>query len=981
MRTVLLLLALLPSCTGDGGDGPSAQRGVSPLTIVVTDSIQEAIDAAEGGDTVVIPAGTYTENLDIRSSITVAGAGQGRTFLVGTVEITGMTSTTLSGLTITSPTFVSDGTWYTTDAGVYVDGDGGIVNVRDVAVFYFRWGIYYGGAANSVIGEATAAFNQYGIYSEWNMNLRVQNCLVRSNSVAGILSTHSTGHIAHNTLWGNGFAAGSVRLGGAIGTNAGGGEQIVNNIITSNANGLNCAGCASEMGTNLVWGNVTDYVNDASAAPTDLSADPLFVRSSEGDFHLSSSSPALDIAAPTSISSDFDGDERPQNGVADLGYDEHVASGVDLVISEVLANARSESTGELVEVYNAGSTSADLADLVFSDGGDVDTLTAFEGGITTVEAGAYAVIVDPEYDDTYDIPVGVTVVTTTDSTLGNGLTTADRVTLYEADGTSVISTFTHPSDPGDGISLELYDLASGDVAGNWRGSVCSGGMSPGEAACFPESGDPAGLLLTEVMANALDESTGEYVEVYNPTATEIDLAGLVISDGASSDTLVGRGGVSTLLGPREHALILDPDSRDDYVLPAGLVLVTTMDATIGNGLSNTGDSVILYASDGTTRIDSYTWVMDPGNGVSVEKIDYEAGDVPGNWAAADDGCASGGSPGRLNGMADGQCEGLLITEVMANAIDEDTGEYVEILNAGAGAIDLAGLRISDGDQMDTLAAYLGESTILEGGARALVVDSEYAGEYALDPSTLLISTDDTTLGNSLAVTDTVTLYEADGVHVIDAFLYPANPGNGISLERLTTSGIDDIENWSACTCAGGGSPGVANCAGGDLAPVSEWSGMIVITEIMANPTDEVTGEFVEVYNMGDAAVDLRGFVIYDGDADDTIEGFFDPGHTVLDPGAYAVILDSGYADEYTIPADALLLTTDDAAIASGLSTDDPVFLYEPNGVSYVDSYSWPFDPGNGTSVERVDPEVEDAEGNWAASVCDSGSSPGRESCP
>ena len=39
------------------------------------------------------------------------------------------------------------------------------------------------------------------------------------------------------------------------------------------------------------------------------------------------------------------------------------------------------------------------------------------------------------------------------------------------------------------------------------------------AACFPESGDPAGLVLTEVMANAVDESAGEYVELYNPTST------------------------------------------------------------------------------------------------------------------------------------------------------------------------------------------------------------------------------------------------------------------------------------------------------------------------------------------------------------------------------------------------------------------------------------------------------------------------------
>jgi hypothetical protein len=480
------------------------------------------------------------------------------------------------------------------------------------------------------------------------------------------------------------------------------------------------------------------------------------------------------------------------------------------------------------------------------------------------------------------------------------------------------------------------------------------------------------------MANAIDEATGEYVEIYNPTAIEIDLAGLVISDGTSSDVLAGVDGGPTLLGPHEHAVVLDPDFRDDYVLPAGIVLVTTPDATIGNGLSNAADSVTLFASGGTTRIDSYTWSRDAGNGVSFEKIDYAGGGAPTNWAAAS--CASHGSPGRLNGASGGICEAILVTEVMANALDEDTGEYVEVFNAGAGAVDLAGLRISDGDEMDTIAAYRGGGTVLSAGARGLIIDAEYAGEYSLDPSILLVTTDDTTIGNSLGVTDPVAIYEADGVHLLDAFLYPVNPGNGISMERLSVTGIDAAEDWLACTCAGGGSPGVESCSSGAARPVSEWSGRIVITEVMANPVDETTGEFVELYNAGDETVDLRGFVIYDGDADDPLQGFADPRDTMLEPGAYAVILDSGYAGEYSLLPDVLLLTTDDAAIASGLATDDPILLYESNGVSLVDSCSHPFDPGNGTSMERVDLAGGDTEGNWAGSVCVSRSSPGRGHC-
>ena len=38
----------------------------------------------------------------------------------------------------------------------------------------------------------------------------------------------------------------------------------------------------------------------------------------------------------------------------------------------------------------------------------------------------------------------------------------------------------------------------------------------------------------------------------------------------------------------------------------------------------------------------------------------------------------------------------------------------------------------------------------------------------------MVTTTDTTLGNSLAVSDPVTLYEADGP-ILDQFQYPQNP--------------------------------------------------------------------------------------------------------------------------------------------------------------------------------------------------------------
>ncbi len=989
----LLLLLPLVSCAGyqlddgrqlwvmpgEGGEWDDYTQVDADLTFT---TIQAAIDMAVSGDTVNVPSGTYVENLVMADGVTVDGAGQGETNLVGSVYFDGLSAGTISDMSLYDPTWVSSGTSYATQYGVGVaSGSAMIINV---SAYYFENGIMAVTADNVYVEGNTLGYNWYGMNLDTVSNLTVANNLVGNNPAGGIVSGNSAGTIMFNTVIGNAFSGTAAYLTGGIALEGTGTERVVNNIVSSNYYGINCYSCSGTWDYNLVWGNATDYVNDASAGGSDIAGDPLFVAGSEGNFHLTAASPAIDAANSTvGIVVDIDDEARPQGDNYDLGYDEYGVSAYELIITEVMANASTESTGEYVEIYNAGSRPVDLADLIVTDFDDIDVIQAFDGGTTVVGVGEYAVVVDPEYDGVYSIPGAVTVVTTGDTTLGNGLTTSDKVTLYESDGSTVIATFSYPTDPGDGVSLEMYSLDNGDAAGNWRASQCAGGNSPGAAHCFPESGDPADLVLTEIMANAASESTGEYVEIYNPTDTDIDLAGLVVADNATSDALVAFQGGSTLLGAYTHALIVDPDYSYDYYLPSEILLVTTDDATIGNGLSNSTDMVTLYDTDGVTLIDSFSFPGDNGDAVSWEKVDYAGGDVETNWVSAADYSTRSASPGRLNGAAGGICDPLIINEVMANADDEDTGEFVEIYNAGWDTIDLAGLIITDGDEVDTIAAYDGGDTLLAPGGFALVLDAEYAGEYTIDSSVILVTTEDTTIGNALSVSDEVLLYEADGTHLIDGFLWPTNPGNAVSSERVAMGGtLDSDSNWEASTCASGGSPGSENCVSASTSgpTVSDLYGSLVITEVMSNAITESTGEFVELYNAGSTDIDLLYYVLYDGDAADTIFGFSDPYDTILGAGEYAVILDSGYDGVYTIPSGTLLLVTDDATIGSGLATNDPVYLYEDNAVSFIDSYSFPFDAGNGYSVEKVDIPTGDTAGNWAASDCAAGSSPGATHC-
>ena len=151
------------------------------------------------------------------------------------------------------------------------------------------------------------------------------------------------------------------------------------------------------------------------------------------------------------------------------------AAGAGIVISEVLADPHSESKGEFVELYNAGDEPVDLEGWLLGDSRDVnDTITDFTGlhdaGLagTVLAPGAFALVVDPDYEGAYNDritaegdPARLLVLTIKgDRTLGNGLgNTADLVFLKRDDVTIDQFAWTE-SAGGNGISWERprYDL-------------------------------------------------------------------------------------------------------------------------------------------------------------------------------------------------------------------------------------------------------------------------------------------------------------------------------------------------------------------------------------------------------------------------------------------------------------------------------------------------------------------------------------------
>jgi hypothetical protein len=997
LGAVLLALSACQSAPSLDGDGPIATCAEAITIQVPGDyaTIQAAVNAAAAGDTVQIAAGQYHENaVTVHAAITIQGAGPGQTLLYGQIMSQGVPAGN-PGVVIRHMTI--DGTGVNPalqGAVLFMDGQGTVTDM--VIQNHPHSGIRFGAGTYGAARRNLVRRNSIGIVAdEGNQPVTLTDNVVSFNTKAGIIDHMRVGtRILHNTVVGNAFSVPAQSGGEGILAAPESTAEIRNNIVVSNNGGIMVdTHGAPVQSNNLVWGNAEDYLvcdgdnggDPSTAAPGDVGLDPSFVAAANGDYHLKNGSPAIDRGVPSSSSpTDFDGIARPQGAGPDLGAFEHQvpASNIKLVISEVMSNPTDEDRGEFVELYNAGPVATDLAGLQLSDGDARDTLVAFANGTTVVAPGAYAVIVDPEYLGGYDIPGGTTVVTVGNTTIGNGLSTSDPVTLYGTDGITILATYAHPFDPGNGVSAERVDLGGADSQNNWRASPCM--QSAGRPNCAPQT-LASGIIISEVMANPTNETTGEFIEIYNGTASPIDVGGMTISDGDSSDEVIGWGGGTTVVPGMTYAVILDPDfppAQIPVLIDPSAILLTVPGSTLGNGLAMDDPITVLDSSNAV--VDTYTRTLVVSDGHSVEKVSLSMGDVEGNWAQSS--CPTGSSPGSLNCVSSasaGPHKPLVISEVMSNPLDEDTGEFIELYNRGIDPVDAAGLILGDGDAVDVVVGYQGGSTVIPAGGYALILDAEYAGPYGIPPGTILLSTPDTTLGSGLALDDQIRLYESNGVEVIDSYRHPFNPGNGRSAERIDLRAFDTAANWTASTCASGSSPGANNCA---AAPAG-LPKQLRITEVLANQAGTEgagEGELVEVINFGDRAVDLAGMFVEAGPDLGSLsrDGLlaWAGGATVLVPGAFAVVIDPQYDGRYAFPSGTVVMTIDDSSFgSSSLATTHLVQLIDADGITILDRFGYPSDPGDGVSLHRISLTAADSASNWTATPC--GSTPGAIDCP
>ena len=210
-------------------------------------SIQEAVDAAVKGDVVLVAEGYYLEKVVMKPGVTLRGEGPDKTIIDGQwcepAAILGADNTVIENLQVRgSP-----------DMGYMVDLEGYEATLRNCLLLYTS----SGGTALRLGGDATQTieFNTFGP-AQWGTHMFIYN-----------------------------------------------GDQAVirHNIVTGGYAGIHCYSAAATLEYNDVWdnadndGNPRNYV-DCQPAPTDISADPLFVA--PDDYHLQEGSPCIDAGDP-----------------------------------------------------------------------------------------------------------------------------------------------------------------------------------------------------------------------------------------------------------------------------------------------------------------------------------------------------------------------------------------------------------------------------------------------------------------------------------------------------------------------------------------------------------------------------------------------------------------------------------------------------------------------------------------------------------
>ncbi len=431
--------------------------------------------------------------------------------------------------------------------------------------------------------------------------------------------------------------------------------------------------------------------------------------------------------------------------------------GINPVITELMANPLIEDQEEFIEVFYPGPGVFPLAGCSFTDGDAVDCIVSLNGQ-AYVGSEQAALILDPEYQGTLNIPPEVPLFTPANTTIGNGLTTDDPILIYsqgEPSLSTLLSTAGTPLlyedplmcdddgldnisfNPGDGYSMERILPLGPDAEFNWTQSELGG--SPGTV-----------------------ESSEGWIDL----ATDS-----IFSEGNGSfKVILSNLGVSDAEGLCTAFWDLDGD-----VSPSSTEIFHQQTVPLAVGQTDT--------------LEIHCPLPDSGLFVAAAEIKNSADTLTGN------------NTGYCTYVSENP-SWPVITEVLCNPSNEDCDEFIELFFPGPGMADITLFSISDLDAVDQLTAP--SNPFITPGSYALILDPEYSEgsmPYDIPAGAPIFYPANTTIGDGLSGTDPLLLLldsivvSTYGTPEIQTDNIPFDPGSDLSIERITPEHTDSEESW------------------------------------------------------------------------------------------------------------------------------------------------------------------------------------------
>ena len=436
-----------------------------------------------------------------------------------------------------------------------------------------------------------------------------------------------------------------------------------------------------------------------------------------------------------------------------------------LFISEVLADPPSDLDGDanrdgrrdgyeddFIELYNAGSKPISLAGWRLGDSTALKNFFQFPAN-AVIAPHSYVVLFGGGNPSGFTIPVYID-----DGKIGNGLTgTGEVVRLIDQNGHE-IDVVSHDEWPKD-QSIVRNPPDGGPFVPHKTASPVELPFSPGHTSTTrPILTYP--LSISEVLADPPEGATGdsnrdgqydphedEFIELYNAGSFPISLAGWRLGDAGSLSEYF-RFPAKSVIAPRSYVVLFGGGKPLGFTIP-----VYTDDGTIGDGLTDSGESIHLIDDHGYEAASLFhsTWP----NAQSLVRIPADGRAlVPHKMASPHEASFSvGHAPETRPSLT----YSLSISEVLADPPERRAGdanrdgrrdphedEFIELYNDGPVPVSLANWRLGDAGSLRGYFRFPADAVI---APRSYVV--LFGGG---NPSgfTIPVYTDDGTIGDGLA---------------------------------------------------------------------------------------------------------------------------------------------------------------------------------------------------------------------------------------